>query len=694
MAGFDMLRHLDIFAKEPGLYVDGNLKFKSKTGAFFTFGYILLLSLLVIFQLRDFFNTSSPVTSSESFSKDIYPSVDLAKNKIIPALIVYTDETTLLPITDYSYYFTLSAHKITWQSTETNLDGSSGQDSLKLFDKINIIPCSELLAKRPELFDYFESYSYPKSLLMSYGVCLDATQDNFYVSGQATDDLWEQISLYMRPCSNMVKTGVDGAGNPILQPNCATEEELTKLNFILSMPLISYNSTKYTDPISYIPDLSEIYYITLNSMQMITGIIGQTQIKDFIGFPPKWKVRNDFFSIDDSMPYTSARYQGVRYCQPKDANNVENEVACPSYFKYTLQSSGAMHINKRTYMTLFDILSSIGGINGILMIVMEAIYRRINIQKRNEFLVNTVYPLIHNKEKEEEGMTKMERKRSRERTKSNGGNIKAPSWKNRLLNLCKRKKKTEETKAQEKKFEIALRRIESCLDIKNIVENSYKIHVLSKIFLEERHHGLAQIIDLNIFSENNENNKIIKNRENIQLNEEGVGYFNRKAVLKKIRRDMAEEACRKHKGEVEKNFVDNQHLVSDIDKRLDVFIDKFFKDNMNKSNLIFDNITAEVLNMLGTLELDLGTLGNDNANKEADNENMGIGFSAKGFSFFSNGIATPSSPEQYTTNLITQGGQSDYRRQLEIEENVAIGSVTNHKGISLEYLKQKSNSGN
>ena len=156
MAGFYMLRHLDIFAREPGLFIDGNLKFKSKTGAIFTFVYFLVILSIVFIELRSYVNTSSPVTATDMFRQFVYPRVNLSQNKIIPALVVYTDDSTLLSLSDYSTYFTLAAYQVKWAERETeNPDEQSNQDAEKFLNKIDLIPCSELHQKNPDLFDYY-----------------------------------------------------------------------------------------------------------------------------------------------------------------------------------------------------------------------------------------------------------------------------------------------------------------------------------------------------------------------------------------------------------------------------------------------------------------------------------------------------------------------------------------------------------
>ena len=146
------------------------------------------------------------------------------------------------------------------------------------------------------------------------------------------------------------------------------------------------------------------------------------------------------------------------------------------------------------------------------------------------------------------------------------------------IGFCKKKskKQVEREKIEKKRIDMALQRIQSCLDIKTMVESSYKLQVLSSIFLEQRHHGLAQIVDFNMWEDLEKKKERSKRRQERYLEKNNAHFFNMGAKMKEHRIELAHKLSSKYKESVKQNYDVNQGLVSDIDKRLDVFIDSFF----------------------------------------------------------------------------------------------------------------------
>ena len=593
MSYSDLLKKIDIFAEPPNLNIDGQVKYRSKTGALFTLIYATALVSVIVVQLMGFFDTSSPLTSTDTYTRDVYPRINLREHKIVPSIIGYSDEVTLIPVDELNYYMTLGAFLVRWVPTSDPNDSAANTE--KLFERIDLIPCRELYEKSPELFDYYQKDDTPIQILQEYGLCINANDDRFRVDGQLTADLWEYISIFIRPCSQVtVFNNPDGTTSETT--NCATADDINKLNFVVSTPIGSYKAAQKNNPLKLIPNFDEVFYVNTFANQQYTTKVGETSVMDYTGILPAWSFTQKLFGIESSIYSITNRNTQRTTCTPKQALDFENEIDCPSYFTYMIQSSGKVHINKRTYVSLVDILSTVGGINNVLMIVLQLIYKKINVRKRNIHLVNTVYPLIfHSKQYRdcEKGGVFARRGGRKKSLKKSFTGIEEPR------RCCCKKKSTDGgfTSEEEEtmKRKMALERIHSCLDVKSLVENSYKLQVLSKIFLEERHQGLAQIVDINLWKEKRKKDDANKEEEERQLKAQKANFFNRTSKLKWIRVDMAHKKSKGYKEEVDRNLNEHQNLVSDIDRRLDVFIDSFFDKKLkDKNNILLEELPADL----------------------------------------------------------------------------------------------------
>jgi hypothetical protein len=323
------------------------------------------------------------------------------------------------------------------------------------------------------------------------------------------------------------------------------------------------------------PNFDDYFYMSYDSTQLYSVKVGQTDIYNLEGPINKWVKGQEVFQIESHMMSLANRPNSDTTCTPEDVKDYTSEVKCSSYFIYTIQSSSQRTVKKRSYTTLIDALGSVGGINGILMLFCGILYSNINVRKRNMYLVNNVYPLLFKTKKQIE---EQKRQDERELEATDGDKSMMNKIMPDQIGFCKKKskKQVEREKIEKKRIDMALQRIQSCLDIKTMVESSYKLQVLSSIFLEQRHHGLAQIVDFNMWEDLEKEKERSKRRQERYLEKNNAHFFNMGAKMKEHRIELAHKLSSKYKESVKQNYDVNQGLVSDIDKRLDVFIDSFF----------------------------------------------------------------------------------------------------------------------
>ena len=397
MSFSQIIKTFDIFAPIPGLNVDGQMKYKSKTGACFTLVYLTILLTVVGMQISKLFDKSSPITSSENLSQAPYPRVNLSQHKIIPSIIGFSDAVTPISLDRVPYYVTIQAYQIKWKK---QIDPKTKKPvTQKLFEKIDLIPCRELNDKDSKVFSYFNKSSASFNLLMQYGMCVDATNPAFYVNGDATSDLWEQVSLFLKPCSQIKEFMKENFRNDYYY-DCASMEQVNTMNFVFGTPHGSYDASNYEEPMTLFPNFDDYFYMSYDSTQLYSVKVGQTDIFNLEGPINKWVKGQEVFQIESHMMSLANRPNSYTTCTPEDVKDFTSEVKCSSYFIYTIQSSSQKTVKKRSYTTLIDALGSVGGINGILMLFCGILYSNINLRKRNMYLVNNVYPLLFKTKKQ------------------------------------------------------------------------------------------------------------------------------------------------------------------------------------------------------------------------------------------------------------------------------------------------------
>lgn len=164
--------------------------------------------------------------------------------------------------------------------------------------------------------------------------------------------------------------------------------------------------------------------------------------------------------------------------------------------------------SKRTYVSIFDALGSIGGINGVIIVVMLMLYGPINEKKRREYMTRKIYSLIGVKEEDlEKGMQYIaDRNKRLESTEPQETDpqartvvIKRPSFWSRCCFCCR--KKTDQQIEWEQRVEKAHQRILDSLDVLSIVRNFNQLKVLTHFFFGERHFDLAQYVGFDLWQE-------------------------------------------------------------------------------------------------------------------------------------------------------------------------------------------------
>ena len=447
---FGFLRQLDIFAPDVDFNIQGESKYKTKTGAIFTVAYIAILLSIFGQEFSKFLDTSNPISVGESFNRAEYPLIDLRKEGLLPVIIGYSDEVTPIPAEDIPKYFTIIFTRIRWQFEAATNNYIKTQKS-----EISK-PCKQLSREELKYLRYLDPGMGFSGFALEYGIC-PKLDEEVVVRGKSADDVFEVISYKIKPCSL-------GPGN------CFSTSHLASSNIQMVLPTSNFDSSKKLNPTSQVVNSDDVFYFNPIIKQQYVYRIKQTNVLDYAGILASWKNNSQFYDV-----YFGQSTQGYRLNQEASdwvncQQDKSDDLKCVSYLEFSVQSSSLIVYNKRTYKSLIDTFGVIGGSNGVLMLLIIIIYHPINLKKRNFNLIQKVYPLLVSD---------------------------PPNPKYRGVCCCK--KKSDEMIKWEKKYTTASQRIIQSLDITNLVHDLNILKIISHIALHERHFELAQIVGFGLW---------------------------------------------------------------------------------------------------------------------------------------------------------------------------------------------------
>ena len=610
-----LVKQLDLFSNGFSLNVNGDSSYKTLAGLLFTVAYAGGLLAVTTVQFQSYFDTTSPIAVTDSFSTAVYPQVNLIDNGFYPAIIPYSNETEPIKSVNISQYLTIKFQKVIWNTT---IDASGVASLQKNFQDFPTIPCSELTAEEKQRFEYMGTNSTYFSMLPEFGICTRLPTDTT-VEGKGSDDFYTLFSVKILPCS--------------LTSGCKSAAEIAKVNFLLVLPSLNYNASNKADPMKTIVTLDDIYYINPPLKQTYTGKIRQQKISDLVGVYPSWEITHSLFEIG-SLVLTSQFRTNAIMCSPEQIA-INDNPQCQPYFEYVLQSSGGVIVNRRSYQTLIETLGNIGGTTQIIFIALVFIYSPIDSRQKRKYILEKVYPLLGEKDigaGKQQLEAKLPQEKNAEEAKpanlnqlppihrnrptpsentvsprhkslarkstflADFGQVGSPQakvelsastdkanesstgttsfWdKFRCLPICK--KKTPEEEVHDKRINDAFDRIESSLDVLNILRYFNLIVVMSNIFFEDQHFELAQYVGFDLWRHDHEAQK------EAQKNKKKVGLCGGgKADEDKERIDQAKAKFHESLTKLQKKASGGGKDQNQISKRVKALVNTFYFSHM------------------------------------------------------------------------------------------------------------------
>lgn len=548
---FGIFKKLDIVSPPVQLYVGGNERHNSWMGVIFTGLYGLIMMYALSFELDSYLRSDMPLSVRDSYTRAEYPQVQLMYSNLLPIFFGYKNEVDTIDADEVAKWFTFSTIKVTWNTTTLE----TGEVTLKKqMMNFETLPCKYLTETEKKAYEYIEPGSYLAEMFDTVGICIRANE-NYYVMGKGSDDIFETINYRLMPCS--------------LESGCATFDEMKIANFVLAMPTSNMDASNFNKPHSYITNADDIYYINPYVRQIYSAKIRENQVKDLLGLIDlNYQDRTRYFDLNPSSSNMGYRNPLKITCSLEEIYTDSSD--CQSYFEFLMMSSGTVGVYKRSYTSIMDMLGNLGGFNGILMFMLVAIYAPINDLLKKQYFREQLYSFIYHEDPgaevlRQENKSKLlstESKPSPDSAKTqtetdkfkdkSGCSLKPdtasvstsvskpPADDKSLLReelerlrsfvpTCCRKK-TAKDKEQAYLESAANEHIEESLDILNIMRELATLKVLTHLLLRPRHLGLAPLVGFKAWTREKEGAVGVDHHDGDQSKSQNLGANSSKLV--------------------------------------------------------------------------------------------------------------------------------------------------------------------
>jgi len=296
-----VLLKADIFADRIGLNINGEERYRTKTGALLSVVYMLILLIIFIQQMTKYFDMTDPITTLQGYATENYPKISLKGEMQLPFFVGSSTEIDYLEIEKLKYYVTLKANRHSWFTTELP---DETVNLRRIVTGYPVKPCKELNENELKTYGYIDKESIVWSIFHQYGMCI-AIADDLSIEGKGIDGFMEEFYFHVKPCSH-----------PIPE-KCATQAEVEKFNFQLFRPTANFNASNFKDPYYRIPNADDIFYLSIKNKQIYTVQLLKTTVNDLIGLNAEWKHTHTYYESGPPLITLQNRNLDKIYCTPE-----------------------------------------------------------------------------------------------------------------------------------------------------------------------------------------------------------------------------------------------------------------------------------------------------------------------------------------------------------------------------------------
>ena len=452
---FDRVRQrsFDWFGNAPTFHIRGNEKFQTNTGAIVTFFYIILILGCCAYYGLLLADKSSPNIQVNTYTSDTPTSIDFVQDDIVWTFNAFRiDENRIISYLEFQENFTLYA---SYFSQENVLRKAT-------WTRIPVISCTKT-KKDYKLGEFMLSD-------MSLSVCLDFTGIKIkpYERG-----IQQQVNISLYRCLDTKKDKLAG------KTKCKNDISLSNVWFFNWNLVKSVDLSDYKNPIS-------------QKFEKLDPIVQDNKLKPTIRVEyqrKNLKTQKGFFGrSSDDISYIE-KNKTTNFIQSRGVHNLKMNYGWTGRYK---KEDAIMHLQlqpgrtvteiTRSYITLIQVVSDIGGIFEFLSVFFFFLYSFYNAYRLNKYIIQKVILGKTNFLPEKYNLNK---------------DFTYLSIRKKCF--CCFKKTTDQNLTQKiELFKNCKQTVEEKMDITNYLNDSMNFHATSHLLLKSRHKILVPFLSLHL----------------------------------------------------------------------------------------------------------------------------------------------------------------------------------------------------
>ena len=391
-----------------------------------------------------------------------------------PVIYVSLSSVSNIPPAQVPTFFTMFYTKLRlYQSTAAN-----GTVSLNVYtQQMPIVPCSVALQNQTIAAAYqpFNTSSYFRDYGQLYGFCVQFNESETFVSGAGQQSTADIIAIQFYPCT--------------LTPTtlCAPLATLRTVGILLTLPQPSLNLSNYEEPVKFSLSADNIFFVNEGAVQRYYQKLMITEIYDQSKYLFQQTLRTNITSIEKVVTNSRGRDATQLFCSKTSLLST-----CSPYLEFQFISGSSKTKYYRSYRTLSQLLSQIGGIRSMALIVFVYINLIYNYYAKKILLVDRVFRFF----KEAKTIDGKNRKvlEPIDTFQMFGSKHNLDKAKISLVNPLEDLDKRTLKKLKEEAYEVIMKN----LDVITIVREINNLKVLTHLLFKNYHQKLMPIISLNI----------------------------------------------------------------------------------------------------------------------------------------------------------------------------------------------------
>ena len=362
------LKSLDIFGKTFSLHTNkGSGSYTTAIGGILSVFTLILFLIITLIVVSDYRDTTKPVVSVNRVKMPAPVRIDLFSNKIMSFFGVI--EEKFVTIDEINRYLTFRIEMVT---TTKNTNGYY-EEKVELYEA-NIPeklknPQMKDLAFELILDKQFAQIDYMK-LFADVGIVADINPEAFYISGSKFKLPYRRMRIRVFPCSTP---------NPA---DCVSLDTLSKSQFGNSITSKVGNYSSKRNPVLPFTDADNVIYLGVAQTVVISTYLKKNFIYDDDRGWFKDRLKFSYVDVDRIESRCKTRLNKRTHCSVAEIDSG----VCEPYLEVIWRSSPEKMIIQRRYLTLFDVVSEVGGFLDLIRYGILSMYFYYNTRSYTRFV--------------------------------------------------------------------------------------------------------------------------------------------------------------------------------------------------------------------------------------------------------------------------------------------------------------------